>query len=131
MAQSDQAKSNAPIETSEADAIMVLLQQNARGKPAPTARRHVRKKWVIELQIKIEEAAAVDAVARDLAVTTQDLSRGGFSFLCRHFLYPGTQVEAQIPSLPGSPVLKGVVANCSYAENGQHRVGIKLTQIQS
>ena len=126
MSQSGYDKSNASRESSATDVVDALLKQKARGESGLAARRHVRKRWTVEIQVRIEETVELHKTSRELRVTTQDLSRGGFSFLCRHFVYPGSQVWARITSLPGNPVLMGTVANCSYAGAGKHRVGVKL-----
>lgn len=131
MAQAGQDKTIAASEISGAEALEALLQQSSAAQTARPSRRHVRKRWVIELRIRVVESGTTGAVDRELCVTTQDLSRGGFSFVCRQFLHIGTHVQAEVRSLPGSPVLTAEVANCEYDGNGQHRVGVKLVQVNS
>ena len=126
MSQSGHDKSNASRESSATDVLDALLKQKTRGESGLAPRRHVRKRWTVELQVRIEETVELRKTSRELRVTTQDLSRGGFSFLCRHFVHAGSHVWARITSLPGKPVLMGIVANCSYAGAGKHRVGVQL-----
>ena len=112
------------------DAIVsALLERETRGASKAHPRRHERKRWYVELSIKTEETAGNSRAVRKLRVTTQDLSRGGYSFLCRQFIYPGTLVHARVTALPGKPLLTGTVANCIYAGAGQHRVGVKLLTV--
>lgn len=131
MSQSGHDKSNAPRESSATDVLDALLKQKAHGESGHAARRHVRKPWTVELLIRIEETVDLRRTTRNLHVITQDLSRGGFSFLCPQFVHPGSHVWAQVTSLPGDPVLMGTVANCSYAGGGKHRVGIKLLLLET
>ena len=131
MSQSSHAGRNTPGQSAGAAVIDALLAQNAHKGSDPAARRHVRNRWKVDLRIEIEESIDVGTISRELNVTTQDLSRGGYSFLCRQYLHDGTQVRAQVESLPGSPILVGTVVNCSYAGAGQHRVGIKFLLTKS
>ncbi len=126
MSQSGHDKSNASRGSSATDVLDALLKQKAHGESGLAPRRHIRKRWIVELLVRIEETVEQRKTSRNLRVVTQDLSRGGFSFLCRHFVHRGSHVWAQVTSLPGDPVLMGTVANCSYAGAGKHRVGVKL-----
>ena len=118
--------SNTSGEHTPTEVLNALLQQQTRGKSGPAARRYIRKRWTVELQINLEETVEMGKIYRDLRVTTQDLSRGGFSFLCRHFLHSGSQVHARVLSLPESAELVGNVVNCHYDGAGKHRVGVKF-----
>lgn len=131
MSQSGHDNSNVPTESSATDVLDALFKQKTRGEFGLAPRRHVRKRWTIELLVRIEETVELRKTSRDLRVITQDLSRGGFSFLCRHFVHPGSHVWARVTSLPGDPVLMGTVANCSYAGAGKHRVGVKLLLLET
>lgn len=131
MSYSGQGRSNAPTAISAADALDALLKQKTRKESEAAPRRHVRKRWTVELQVTIEETLDLSTTRRDLRVSTQDLSRGGYSFLCRNYLHPGSSVRALVSSLPGNPVLMGTVVNCSYAGDGQHRVGVKFLPTQT
>lgn len=131
MSQSGHDESSAPSESSATDVLETLLEQKTRGESGRVARRHVRKRWTVDLLVRIEETVELRKTSRELRVTTQDLSRGGYSFLCRHFIYPGSRVQAHVTSLPGNPVLMGTVANCSYAGAGKHRVGVKLLELKT
>lgn len=126
MSQSEHQESNAPSENGATKVLDALLEHETRGNSGAAARRHVRKRWTVELQVRIEETVDLGMINREIRVTTQDLSRGGYSFLCRQYLHVGSQVQAWVMSLPNSPVLMGTVVNCSYDGNGYHRVGVKL-----
>lgn len=109
--------------------VIALLERETQGARSRHPRRHERKRWNVELSIRIEDTVGTAKAKRSVQVTTQDLSRGGYSFLCRHFVHPGTRVHARVTALPGEPVLTGIVANCVYARDGLHRVGVKLLSV--
>ncbi len=64
---------------------------------------------------------------RRIAVTMHDISRSGFSFNCRSYIYEDTQLHVDF--MIGGDVIRlsGVVAHCRICSGQVHRVGVRLT----
>jgi len=63
-------------------------------------------------------------------VVTQDISRGGFSFLYSQYLPEGALIMATFDMLPGTPVIQGVVRSCQFLEGMKHRVGVAFESVR-
>lgn len=97
------------------------------GPPPPNERnqrQHERMPWLTELVIWVRERKWESP--RELFVHTNDISRGGFSFLHSQFLYPERMIYTCFNALPGQPMVAGVVTNCAYVGSGRHRVGVRF-----
>lgn len=86
-------------------------------------RRAERHPWVAELTITIDDTGTDP---RNLHVTSRDISRGGFSFMYRQFIAPGTAVGVRINKLPERGILRGIVRSCVHLGGILHRIGVQF-----
>jgi len=93
-------------------------------------RRHPRRPWNAKLELVIEECCDGFANLLKIAVNTSDISPGGFAFTCGRFVHPGTTVYVRFRTLPGQPVIKGIVRDCIHLAGREHRVGVEFIQLQ-
>jgi len=116
----------------KASTIMTeLSKQHVKGDTKGHERRkHARKNWqtVIKLILN-EDTTSLTSQGREIEVTTQDISVGGFGFLYSRYLYPDTEVIAKFDCLPGKPMLRGVICDCHLIGGMQHRVGVRFTKV--
>ena len=92
-------------------------------------RKHERKSWNAVITLVIEEMVEKElARHREIEVTTLDISAGGYAFMFKEFVNPGTVVRARFEGLPNKPILVGVVRNCVDVDATQHRVGVQFMQ---
>jgi hypothetical protein len=115
--------------STRADATEVMSalsrQQLQDGEPL-VERRHIRRTWVITLDIQVEERSVARIRTRDLRVITRDLSRGGFSFTFGYLIHPGSLVRVRFDTLPGKPVLTGTVRHCHHEHGTEHHIGVQF-----
>ncbi len=118
----------APPGTALPDEIYDGLFDRCEPKAAvANRRRHERKPWTTNLTVWVEGPPGAHVSARELEVTTHDISRGGVCFVHGQYLEPGTSVRLRFDSLPERPIVTGVVATCIYVGGKQHRVGVRFT----
>jgi len=91
-------------------------------------RAHERRKWTVPLTVELEEVGQYGPASRTIEVSTVDVSRGGFAFVFRQYVFPGTVVRVQFDSLPKRPRLAGSVKSCNLIGGTQHRVGVQFDQ---
>lgn len=84
-----------------------------------TQRQHQRNPWPGMAKIYIREEHNL----RVLSVDTDDLSRGGISFLCPQYIYEGSEVLFEKPIAGGFFRVMVAVRNVRVQEGGMHRVG--------
>jgi len=87
--------------------------------------QHERVDWCVEATVRL--LSKTDR--REFSVMTKDLSRGGFCFLIRVYLQPGTLLEAEVPDgKGGTRRLQGVVRHCAVERAPMHSVGVQFMQ---
>ncbi len=96
-------------------------------QPVDCQRRHRRKVWKTKISVIIENQSEKSVHRRRIAALTQDISIGGFSFLYRQYIPPGSIIHAHFDMLPMKPTLTGVVRSCVLLHGMEHRVGIQFT----
>jgi hypothetical protein len=87
-------------------------------------RQQLRHVWNMTLDLELTEQDG--SRRRALRVQTLNLSSGGFAFLHRQFVHPGTRVLAEFSRLPGRPLIEGVVRCCDALGGMEHRVGVQF-----
>ena len=102
-----------------------------RGKQASNRREHERTPWVVPLELSLTTRSLGRCSTYTITVETQDISKGGFSFVWRQYLRPGTMVHTQFDHLPNRPRITGVVRSCIHLGAMNHRCGVKFLQIGS
>lgn len=100
------------------------------GSGVSNERKHGRHKWVTPLTVLIEKEPHHKSQKRDVEVTTHDISRGGFSFMFKQYLHPGTRIRTRFNSLPGCPIVRGIVRNCIHLGSTFHRIGVEFAASQ-
>ncbi len=100
--------------------IEVLRRRRESRRDALRVRRHQRQVWRVHLSLMM--LAGGEAALEG----TCDLSAQGFSFLYDGFVYPGTIVYTRFESLPGRPLMKGIVRHCTHVDGRRHRVGVEF-----
>lgn len=87
-------------------------------------RMHDRKAWECPGKVYILE----DRRMRVLDINTVDLSQGGLCFVCKPYIYEGTELmfERAVPG--GLFRVVSCVQNVSLGLEGLHRVGVKFTE---
>jgi hypothetical protein len=100
------------------------------GRAVSNERRHDRHKWVTPLTVLIEKEPDHKSQQRDVEVTTHDISRGGFSFMFKQYLHPGTRIRTRFNALPGCPIVRGIVRNCIHLGATFHRIGVEFAAPQ-
>ncbi len=103
-----------------------LFRRSGQAKPSANQREHARHDWAVPLTLVIEERGEYGAVAREIEVTSVDISLGGFAFTFRQYIGAGTRVRAQFDMLPHQPRVDGVVRSCRLAEGHRHRIGVEF-----
>lgn len=103
--------------------------EDTSARPASSAageelRQQLRRVWNTTLDLELTEQDG--SRRRQVRVQTLNLSSGGFAFLHRQFIHPGTRVWAEFQALPGRPVIEGVVRSCDQLGGMQHRVGVQF-----
>ena len=63
---------------------------------------------------------------RVLEANTIDLSQGGICFVCRSYVYEGTEVLFEKPSPKGLFRVVAKVMSVAMVGNGLHRVGVQF-----
>jgi hypothetical protein len=106
-----------------AEAAETVITETAA---AEERRAHARRPWVTPLTIWIEDSRVGGVSLRPIDVTTQDISRGGFSFVYRQYLNPGTTIRTRFEALPDAPVARAVVRNCIHLSGNLHRTGAQF-----
>ncbi len=107
-----------------------LFQRHGREDPVRNQRRHPRMPWVASLTISVRDRRDTWDTPRELKVTTQDISRGGFSFIFDQFLHKDTVICTQFDPLPGRPLLTGMVTSCFHLGGRQHRIGVQFVEAE-
>jgi hypothetical protein len=87
-------------------------------------REQLRRVWNTTLDLELTEQDG--SRRRQVRVQTLNLSSGGFAFLHRQFIHPGTRVWAEFQMLPGRPIIEGVVRSCDQLGGMEHRVGVQF-----
>lgn len=59
---------------------------------------------------------------------TKNLSRGGFAFLHKAYIRPGTLVGTQLEGVPGRPQIDGIVCHCHLVKGTTHLVGVEFLE---
>lgn len=91
-------------------------------KPASvdgTQRQHQRNPWPGMAKIYVREEHNL----RVLSVDTDDLSRGGISFLCPQYIYEGSEVLFEKPITGGFFRVMVAIRNVRVLDGGVHRIG--------
>lgn len=119
----NKAKSSASNEASTqktaAEAKDAKAKEEQPTSPDGTKRMHQRNPWPGMAKIYIRE----DNNLRVLSVDTDDLSRGGISFLCQQYIYEGSEVLFEKPIAGGFFRVMVAVRNVRVQEGGAHRIG--------
>ena len=115
--------------TSSPQEILDALEAQHGGTISHERREHERFTWCVPLELEIEESSGNCVTQRSLDVVTYDISRGGFAFLVRGYIHSGSLIRASFPSLEGSPRVDGIVRNCRYFGDNQHRVGVEFVEV--
>ena len=107
------------------------IEAAAPERPAPLHehRHHKRHQWQATITLELEERADQGVSARRIQVTTHNLSAGGFAFIHRQYVHPGTTVIAQLDALADQRRLRGVVRSCIAIGGVRYRVGVQFTRI--
>lgn len=87
-------------------------------------RQQARHVWNTVLRLEITDADG--SRRREVDVRTLNLSAGGFAFLMRQFVHPGSRVLAEFKALAGKPVVEAVVRSCTPLGGMEHRVGVQF-----
>lgn len=124
------AELEAPEPATPTSVMEELVQRHGGTKTAKNQRSHERHKWTVPLTLELEESGQYGPTRRTIQVSTVDISRGGFAFAFRQYVFPGTIVRAQFDSLPKCPRLEGSVTGCILLGGNQHRVGVQFTQAE-
>lgn len=106
----------------EQDAANEETPQAEEKKPASqngTKRQHKRNPWPGMAKVYIREEHNL----RVMSVDTEDLSRGGISFLCPQYIYEGSEVLFEKPIAGGFFRVMVAIRNVRVQEGGVHRVG--------
>jgi|CXWL01.1.fsa_nt_gi hypothetical protein len=118
-----QTPAPAPLSEATQKVIEQLRQQAVTPLKKRDQRSSERRPWVAHLTLLITDPLGKP---RTLDVVTHDISTGGFSFIFRQFFHVNTRVRAQFETLPGKPVLDGVVRSCILVGGVHHRVGVQF-----
>ncbi len=131
---------NGPQPSDEADDLnlgteaptLAALIEVLRRQPPPRGgsrlRQHERIRCAVPSTVFIDTPGTT---APPLKVITDDVSAGGFAFVCERHLAIGTPIRIQFGALE-SPPLQAVVRHCTSIDGVRHRVGARLIEpIQS
>jgi len=116
---------------SPAELCDALYERHASHSTVRDERRHPRLPWVTTLTVWVKDRRNSWDAPRTLRVTTHDISRSGFSFVYGQFLHVDTVVCTQFDTLPGRPIITGIVANCVHVGGRQHRIGVRFVEADS
>ena len=105
-----------------------LVRRHGDTEATTDQRAHQRQKWTVPLTVQLEERGQYGPTCRTIEVSTVDISCGGFAFVFRQYISPGTTVRVQFDSLPNRPRLEGAVRGCILIGGNQHRVGVQFTE---
>ena len=105
-----------------------LFRRHGGTETTANQRAHERQQWTVPLTVQLEERGQYGPTCRTIEVSTVDISRGGFAFVFRQYISPGTIVRVQFDSLRNRPRLEGKVRGCILIGGNQHRVGVKFTE---
>ncbi|MHC4993617.1 MAG: PilZ domain-containing protein [Planctomycetota bacterium] len=99
-------------------------------------RARERHKWQAQVEVELEEGLRPgekdgphrvrETHHRKITVITEDLSTGGFAFVHKGFIHPGTVVKVRFEMLPNQPVYLGTVRHCINIGGMKHRVGVQF-----
>jgi hypothetical protein len=106
------------------DAILdALHNRSGKSRAVKNQRSSERHSWVTDVTIDVGD---LPRESRTIHVTTYDISRGGFSFIHNQFICAGVRLRLTFDSLPGSPIIIGIVRNCFNVGGMLHRVGVQF-----
>ncbi len=111
--------------------VRSLQRRTATRAQAGQSRTQERHAWSVSLRIVAVIRLEGAVTRRPLTVTTHDVSRTGFSFTAKLYLYEGTEVFAAFDALPGRPIMKGIVRNCHLVAGRDHRIGVEFVPLGS
>jgi hypothetical protein len=103
--------------------LIELLRRQPVGKNASRLRQHERIRCAVPSTVWLEGADS--ALSSPLKVITEDVSAGGFAFVCDTYLAVGTPINIQFGAVEGPP-LRAVVRHCTSIDGTRHRVGARL-----
>lgn len=89
-------------------------------------RRYARYDFDVHLDVILDEQLGDTDRQRRLSVEAMDLSAGGFAFVFRQFINPGSTVYVSFEGVTGAPLMHAVVASCVLMKNQEHRVGCRF-----
>lgn len=126
---------NAPVEEGTVFDPAQVLSPDDEWIPNDHRARE-RHEWQAKVEVKLTEGLRHDddgetirlreSYHRTITVVTEDLSTGGFAFVHKGFIHPGTVVKVKFTMLPNQPVYLGVVRHCNSIGGMRHRVGVQF-----
>ncbi len=100
-------------------------------KKSVNQRQHTRHQWKVVLTVELHETNGGNTSRQELEVTTQDIAVGGFSFIYKRYINPGSLSYARFETLPNKPCLKAEVKNCVNLGGFQHRIGMQFLKVET
>ncbi len=92
-------------------------------------RQHERHAWRVQRRLILVECGRMGR-RLDLDVVTEDISKGGFAFVCQQYVPPGTIVFLGLEVMAPSAIVKGIVRNCVHVQGRKHRVGVQFVRLR-
>lgn len=107
--------------------VRALLESMENGAQPVESSKRTEDRWPLHLpDIPVVVTHPDGATARFL-ICIRNISSGGLSFIHGSFLYPGSKVVVQTPTIWGNVEnLAGRITNCRHFEGQVHEVGVKF-----
>lgn len=105
-----------------------LEAERGKSTEGDDRRENQRHSWQVPMTLEVADAGFTNA--REIKITTMDLSKGGFGFSFDQYIYPGSLTRSCFETLPNKPVLCGIVRSCVHLRGSTHRVGVEFSNLQ-
>ena len=110
------------------EVIDALAEQHKPQFDGDDRRTRLRYNWHVVLTIQVEDPSRRTTGPRQIEVTTQDISVGGFAFTHNQYVHPESILHARFEALPGKPELTAIVRSCVPLAGSQVRVGAQFVE---
>jgi len=123
-----ESESNSPDPLRDCPAVVETLCDAFDESDPPCERRwRDRYPWTETLVAWVIDEPQRSFDAREITIETIDISRTGFGFVYCQFIHPGAMIRTRFHTLPGSPILDGIIAHCDNVGDSIHRTGVQFT----
>lgn len=91
-------------------------------------RRYERYKCAVGGTVQFTIPTSAGNRALETRIVTEDISAGGFAFVCKWCIATGTTLRAQLDGMEHETPLTGTVRRCVFVREKTYRIGVEFDQ---